>query len=283
MTPAARWISLLLLAVAGPALGPLAAQQPTAGQGGRDTTVVAGAHYAKPGIYRFYFGKQYRDLWTTPVRVPLLDLETHAGGLTPTTAGGGLQTKSLRFRGADGYQYGFRSVDKDVEILPESFEGTFVEDVVQDQTHSAHPGAPSMLAPLMEGAGIPHTDPRLVVLPDDPKLGEHRQRFAGTLGYISRRAIVEPGSPGFAGAVEIIDGDEIFERVQRGPADRVDARAFLYERLFDLLIGSVSRGTTCRSSWSSAKTIPAWKGSPGMGGSWTGGSWSGSRRRRGTR
>jgi hypothetical protein len=195
MTHTTRRIPLMLLVMAVFVSRSLPAQEPAAGQRGRDTTVVAGAHYAKPGIYRFYFGKQYRDLWTAPIRVPLLDLDTFAGGLTPTTAGGGFQTKSLRFRGADGYQYGFRSVDKDVDILPESFEGTFVEDVVQDQTHSAHPGAPSMLAPLMEGVGIPHTEPRLVVLPDDPKLGEHRERFAGALGYISRRAIVEPGLP----------------------------------------------------------------------------------------
>lgn len=243
-------VGLLLLVGAGLASQALPAQEPAGGPGGRDTTVVAGAHYAKPGMYRFYFGKQYRELWTTPIRVELLDLDTFAGGLTPTTAGGGFQTKSLRFRGADGFQYGFRSVDKDVDILPESFAGTFVEDVVQDQTHSAHPGAPSMLAPLMEGAGIPHTDPRLVVLPDDPKLGEHRERFAGTLGYISRRAITEPGVPGFGGAVEIVDGDEIFERVQRGPADRVDARAFLYERLFDLLIGDWDRH---RGQWGWAR------------------------------
>ncbi|UCF41421.1 MAG: hypothetical protein JSW43_03565, partial [Gemmatimonadota bacterium] len=250
MTRPVPRVGLTLVVLCGLGTHSLTAQEPAAAQRGRDTTVVAGAQYAKPGIYRFYFGKQYRDLWTTPIRVRLLDLETFAGGLTPTTAGGGFQTKSLRFRGADGYEYGFRSVDKDVEVLPESFEGTFVDDVVQDQTHSAHPGAPSMLAPLMEGAGILHTDPMLVVLPDDPKLGEHRERFAGTLGYIARRPIVEPGLPGFAGAVEIIDGDEIFERVERGPADQVDARAFLYERLFDLLIGDWDRH---RGQWGWAR------------------------------
>ena len=93
MMPLTRRISLLLLVVAGVAPRSLPAQEPAAGQRGRDTTIVAGAHYAKPGIYRFYFGKQYRDLWTVPIRVPLLDLDTFAGGLTPTTAGGGFQTK----------------------------------------------------------------------------------------------------------------------------------------------------------------------------------------------
>ena len=56
MTRTVRRISLMLLVVAGLVPRPLPAQEPAAGQGGRDTTVVAGAHYAKSGIYRFYFG-----------------------------------------------------------------------------------------------------------------------------------------------------------------------------------------------------------------------------------
>jgi hypothetical protein len=235
----------VLLTVLVAALGaPRAAAQES------DTAVVAGPEYGKGWLYRFYFGSDYRELWTEPVRSPLLDLATFGGGLTPTTAGGGFQTKSLRFRGGDGFQYGFRSVDKDMDVLPPEWEGSVVESIVQDQTSSAHPGAPPVVAALMDAAGIPHTDPILVVLPDDPALGEHRERFAGTLGYIARRPIAEPGRPGFAGADEIVDGDEIFERVQRTARDRVDARAFLTARLFDLLIGDWDRH---RGQWGWAR------------------------------
>ena len=83
----------------------LAAPVPAGAQ--RDTIVVAGAQYAKGAPYRTLFGAEYRRLWTTPITVPLLELRTYAGGLTPVSSGGGFQTKSLWLRGADGLLYGF--------------------------------------------------------------------------------------------------------------------------------------------------------------------------------
>jgi len=224
-------IVCLLLALPGAALG----------QAGGDTvTVAAGTHYSAGGIRRWLFGSEYRALWITPVRVPVLDLRTTAGGLTPTTAGGGQQTLSLRFRGANGQFYGFRSVDKDPDVLPPILEGSIVEQVVQDQISSSHPASPAITTALMEAAGIYHTNPALVVLPDDPGLGEFRQRFRGAQGFFEERAIAEQVRP-FAGAAEIVDSDELFPRLRASAADRVDARALLYARLFDVLVGDWDR------------------------------------------
>jgi hypothetical protein len=132
-------------------------------------------------------------------------------------------------------------VDKAPAVLPEEFAGTFVEDLVADQTSSQHPFAVSVVPALLEAAGILHTEPRLVVLPDDARLGEHRARFADMLGYIERRALVEAGRPGFAGALEILDSDEFFPLAANGPAHRVDAGLFLRARLFDAWIGDWDR------------------------------------------
>lgn len=212
-------------------------------------TVAAGAHYRAGAFHRFLFGSDYRALWTTRVAVPVLHLGLTGDGLAPTTAGGGLQTKSLRFDGANGQRYGFRSVDKDPDVLRPELRGTVVEDLVQDQISSAHPAGPAIATVLMEAAGILHTDPWLTVLPDDPGLNEHRERFASTLGFFAERAVTDQAQP-FAGATEIIDGDEIFERVRRSPDDRVDSRAFLNARLLDLLIGDWDRH---RGQWTWAR------------------------------
>ncbi len=228
----------------------------------RDTTVTAGIRYRAGGFHRILFGREYRDLWASPISVPLLDMQTAGGGLTPTTAGGGFQTKSLRFRGNDGLQYGFRSVDKDPDVLPPGLQGTVVERLVQDQISSAHPAGPALAAPLMGAAGILHTDPRLVVLPDDPALGEFRERFAGTLGFFEERAITEHAAP-FAGAIEIIDSDDLFDRIQATPENRIDAQSFLAARLFDLLIGDWDRH---RGQWGWARfadeTVTHWEPIP---------------------
>ena len=60
-------------------------------------TATPGAHYEASGFYRFLFGSSYRDLWTTPVTVEVLDLRSTGGGLTPTGTGRGQQTLNLRF------------------------------------------------------------------------------------------------------------------------------------------------------------------------------------------
>ena len=47
------------------------------------STVVtaAGERYRAGPLHRLILGQHYRDLWTTKVKVKVLDLETFAGGL----------------------------------------------------------------------------------------------------------------------------------------------------------------------------------------------------------
>src|SRR6476661_668234 len=134
-----------------------------------DTVVTPGKGYAAGGFHRWLFGSHYRDLWTTPVRVPVLDLETFAGGLRPTERGGGKQTKSLRFKGGDAREYAFRSLDKDPSpLLPVELKHTVAQEILQDQMSAGHPAAPLVVSPILDAAHVVHSSPRLVLLPDDP-------------------------------------------------------------------------------------------------------------------
>ena len=47
---------------------------------------AAGERYRAGAFHRLVLGRHYRDLWTTPIEVEVLDLSTFAGGLTPLSA-----------------------------------------------------------------------------------------------------------------------------------------------------------------------------------------------------
>ncbi|HEX2079007.1 MAG TPA: BamA/TamA family outer membrane protein [Longimicrobium sp.] len=176
-----RLIILLLAAAAGALPGAARAQD--------SVTVVVGEEYGADGLHRFLWGDNYRDLWTRPVRAPVLDPDTFAGGLTPLRAGGDFASNTLHLLGADGRRYVFRSINKNVSRgLGPELEGTVVEWVVQDQVSASHPAAPALASPLLQAAGVLHARPRMVVMADRASLGACRQRFAGLVGFIEERA-----------------------------------------------------------------------------------------------
>ena len=144
-----------------------------------DSTVVLapGSKYAKSGMWTVVAGEHYRDLWTTPIRVPVLDLHRFAGGLTPVEEHTGSQTKSLRLVGADGREYQFRSVNKDPAArLPRELQGTAYARVLQDGVSASFPAAPLVANSLLQAAGVLVQKQVLVVMPDDAALGEFARR-----------------------------------------------------------------------------------------------------------
>ena len=64
--------------------------------------VAANSAFKTNGSKKFWMGSNYRTEWKTPVTVPVINLSTEKGGLTPTKRGGGKQTKSLRLEAANG-------------------------------------------------------------------------------------------------------------------------------------------------------------------------------------
>ncbi len=227
-------------------------------------SVVPGPDYAAGGLHRFLWGAHYRDAWTSSIRVPVLDLSVYAGGLTPLSAGGGLQTKSLWFAGADGKPYAFRSVYKNATpLVPALLRNTFVESIAQDQMSTQFPAGALVADSLLVAAGVPHARPTLWVLPDDASLGRFRKEFAGVLGLLQERPVDrDEAIAAFAGAEDVIGSEELMDLVQRGPADRVDSRAYLTARLLDVLVGDWDRHAD-QWKWAAfADSTPGWRPIP---------------------
>ncbi|MEO8193472.1 MAG: hypothetical protein ABI681_06445, partial [Gemmatimonadales bacterium] len=203
--------------------------------------IRAHAEYAAGSLHRFLLGDNYRDLWTTPIKVPLLDLRSYAGGIRPTKTGGGRQTINLRFESADSTEFVFRPVYKPLANFPDPFKGTIIWNIVLDARSGLHPLAPLVVPPVLSAIGALHPRPQLFVMPDDTLLGNFRKDFAGALGTLEEVPNAPSHGGPFAGADTIIDSDELLERIDRSPGQRVGTHGLLAVRMVDMLLGDNDR------------------------------------------
>lgn len=218
----------------------------------RTVTIPSGTEYERSGLWRALYGETWRDVWGAPITVPVLDLDTYAGGLTPYQAGGN-QSRTLRMRGADGRIYMFRSTNKDVQrrALPEDLRYTPVGGVIQDQTSSMHPTGSLPVAVLQEAVGLLHAPPALVYMPDHPRLGEFRKDYANMLGQIEERPEdAEDAEKPFAGAEKIHSTEKLLENLEESMEDYLNSREYLMARLIDFIVGDTDRGA---DQWRFAK------------------------------
>jgi len=217
-------------------------------------TVVAGKEFDRGGTWRFWFGQGFRKAWTTPAELPVLDLKTEAGGLTPLRQVGGFQTEGLALKGANGRSYTFRKLEKHPErLLRQEWQESELRAIAIDQTAAAHPAATAIIGSLAQSVGILFYSSRLAVMPDDPALGEFRKTFGGTAGTFD-----EYPTPGWHDITEIVSTFDLWKKWREGgPGNRVDSRAFLKARLFDLVVGNWDRHQA-QWRWARIPSDPLW-------------------------
>ena len=204
-------------------------------QNSDSTTSLASPAFKINASRTFWMGKNYRTEWRTPIRVPVINFATEKGGLTPIKRGGGKQTKSLRLQDANGKEYSLRSVRKYVtdEALPPDLRGTFAKDLVADGISASYPYAALSVPALSEAAGVPHGHPKVVFIPDDPKLGEYRADFANSLAFFEERV---PDT-----VKKAYDTDEVVDKLKDDNDNSVDQQAMLRARLLDMFIMDLDR------------------------------------------
>ena len=212
----------------------------------RDSTVTQAINeeYGKAGRFRHWLlGRHYRAEWATPVRMPVLDLATAEGGLTPYKTGGGKQTKSLKLRNEEGRNFSLRGIDKDpAAVLPINLRTGLAKDILQDQISAQHPYASFVIPPLASAAGILHTNPRLVFVPKDPLLGQYEAQFANTPAGLEEDAKDDQSDVASLGfAKNIVGTERLLERLLDDNDNRVNQPAFARSRLFDMWIGDWDR------------------------------------------
>jgi hypothetical protein len=211
----------------------------------RTVTIVPGPEYQAGPTKRKLLGDGWREVWVTPVNVPVLDLSRYGGGLKLVRRAGGNQTLTLHLAEEKGWrEHLFRSVNKFpvAQAMPPEIKGTLLGDIIQDHVSSLFPAGALMVPPFLEAVGALHVTPVLYVMPDDPRLGAYKDSVAGMLGTLELSPQEAPNDePGFAGSRKIISGDAFLEVVEESRMNHLDEREFLAIRLIDFLVNDNDR------------------------------------------
>lgn len=184
------------------------------------------------GVHRWLFGENYRKEWAMPVKLPVIRLSKINGGLTPIRQGGGMESKSLRLQDKTGREWVLRSVEKVPDkLLPENLRGTFAVDWVGDEFSGQHPYTALIVPPLAAAAKVPHANPVIGVVADDPALGQYSNLFINTVCLLEEREPIGESDNTLKMERELVESTD----------NRLDGETFLRARLLDLLIGDWDR------------------------------------------
>lgn len=208
---------------------------PATAQKSSDSASAAGGQFNASSGRAFWMGANYRKEWNTPIKVPVINLATEHGGLTPVKRGGGKQTKSLRLEDPNGREYTFRSIAKFItsKTLPGDLQSEAAADLVSDGVSASYPYVSLSIPVLAEAAGIPHGSAKVVYIPDDPRLGEFRQDFANTMVLYEERM---PDT-----VKKIYNTDEVIEKIQKDNDNDANQAALLRIRILDMFIMDLDR------------------------------------------
>ncbi|WP_018478099.1 prefoldin domain-containing protein [Pontibacter roseus] len=206
--------------------------------------VVAGRHYERGWLHRLFWGRHNRDLWTTPVKLPVFDLATMNGGMKVLKKLGGYQTSSFHLQDSLGRLYAFRSIDKDpVLVLAKFWRPTFVTNILRDQTSSANPYGALVVPVLAEAAGMYHASPILYyVRSDDSSFGAYADAVQGKVFMLEEKFKSAANVlPAFANVATFEDSDDALRKRYETNTHHFNQRAFARARLLDVLLGDWDR------------------------------------------
>ena len=212
----------------------------------KDSVLVAASDlYQADEVKKLMQGEQYRKAWSTPVKVPVMYLDTLFGGVTIEKEGGGKQTHSLKLKTKNDIELTLRSVNKDPEALIPEFAKTLgLENIVVDGISAQHPYAAILVAKLAEQAKVHHTKPKLVFVPKQKALKNYNDKYGNRLFLLEYETESKTNWTNENNVIEILDTDDLQElKLEQKEKLTVDKKTLIRVRLFDLLIGDWDRHT----------------------------------------
>ncbi|QLE01531.1 hypothetical protein HX109_08120 [Galbibacter sp. BG1] len=209
----------------------------------KEVELAASTLYRGSDLKKLIQGNQYRDAWATPIKVPILFLDTLKGKSTIIEEGGGKQTHSLKLVTKDGVIMTLRSVTKDPEkLVPEIADQLGLENIVIDGISAQHPYASLVVAELSNYAKVLHTQPHLYFVPKQESLGSYNKKYGNRLFMLEYETKGKKNWSSIKNVKEIIDTDGLQRlKLKYGEKLTVDQPLLVRSRLFDILIGDWDR------------------------------------------
>ncbi|MFC6269068.1 metallophosphoesterase [Frigoriflavimonas asaccharolytica] len=200
----------------------------------------------KGKFYEFLWGKNYRNLYSEPIKAPVLALDTLFGGAQASRSGGGHQTNSLRLETPKG-EYVLRALKKSGirflqsvafknQYMSKDLENGFADQFLLDFFTSSHPYTPLAIGNLSDQIGIKHSNPELFYVPKQNRLGKFNQNFGDELYYLEKRPEETLENPS-----EILSTHEVIKLLAKDEKYVIDEKSYIRARLFDMLIGDWDR------------------------------------------
>jgi hypothetical protein len=207
-------------------------------------TIAANPKFQANGLHRLLFGSLWRDVWTTPVKIEILHVDSSAGLVFDTMlmrSHQGVVTHSLLFKDKNGKEYSFTPIYEDsASSLPQELAILLPRDIVDDQMSALNPFVLLVVAPILQAAGLAYRETRLVSLPDNKYLGEYNLHAGGELGILEGPWRI-PCINSASSQSELFETSSILESLENDVHTKVDELQYLKARLIDILLGDWDR------------------------------------------
>lgn len=230
---------------------------------GDTVTVIPSTLYKANFIKKLMQGNNYRDAWSTPVRVPVIYLDSLYGGMVIVKKGGGMQTESLRLESKNGTLYTIRSINKNPEpLIPEIALKLHLENIIIDGVSAQHPYGALLAATLADLVDVEHTHPKIIYVPNQGALKKYNKDFGNRLFLLEYETEGKTNWSKFEGVEEIVDTKDLQElKLKFGHELEIDEAALVRARLLDVLIGDWDRhakqwGWILQKNGTNLKAIP---------------------------
>lgn len=192
----------------------------------------AGSEYKASGLYKWFWGSNYRNLWTMPVMVRTINLDSAYGGIKAYAAENAGEAKMVYLNDAQGRAYVLSSVNsKPGNLLPPMFRNTMFESRVNDGVSITNPYA-GLTIPVLASAAQAHVpQPLYVFVPKQAALKEFSEGYGDDLYKLM------PADSG-----HYLETGRLLQLLNTNTDIAVDKKAYIRERLLDMFVNDWNRG-----------------------------------------